>query len=198
MSLVRTKKAGAASAGFTLIEVLVALVILSVGLLGVCALILNAVKSNDSSYMQSQAALLANGMCDSMRANAQGAISGDYNTGGYISTYTTSSNCGGTTTSSSSGGSSGGSGTCTAAQVAQTDLNNWVNRLPQLLPSGAGSVTVTSATVDGGNLATVSVEWNDTRAAIAFSGSSSSSGGSSSGGSSGTTLGSVGVKCNLP
>lgn len=54
----------------TLIEVLVALVILGVGLLGAAALQLNALKYTDSARMTSQASFIAYDLMDRIRANA--------------------------------------------------------------------------------------------------------------------------------
>lgn len=59
-----------AQAGMTLIEVLVALLILSVGLLGAAAFQLNALKYTDSSRMTSQASFIAYDLMDRIRANA--------------------------------------------------------------------------------------------------------------------------------
>jgi type IV pilus assembly protein PilV len=59
-----------AQEGMTLIEVLVALLILSVGLLGAAAFQLNALKYTDSSRMTSQASFIAYDMMDRIRANA--------------------------------------------------------------------------------------------------------------------------------
>jgi type IV pilus assembly protein PilV len=59
-----------AQEGMTLIEVLVALLILSVGLLGAAALQLNALKYTDSARMTSQASFIAYDMMDRIRANA--------------------------------------------------------------------------------------------------------------------------------
>ncbi|MCW8275819.1 type IV pilus modification protein PilV [Pseudomonas sp. PCH199] len=56
--------------GMTLIEVLVALLILSVGLLGAAAIQLNALKYTDSARMTSQASFIAYDMMDRIRANA--------------------------------------------------------------------------------------------------------------------------------
>jgi type IV pilus assembly protein PilV len=55
--------------GFTLIEVLVALLILVVGLLGAAALQLNALKYTDSSTLSSKASFIAYDMMDLIRAN---------------------------------------------------------------------------------------------------------------------------------
>ncbi|VVN84757.1 type IV pilus modification protein PilV [Pseudomonas fluorescens] len=59
-----------AQEGMTLIEVLVALVILSVGLLGAAAIQLNALKYTDSSRMTTQASFIAYDLMDRIRANS--------------------------------------------------------------------------------------------------------------------------------
>jgi type IV pilus assembly protein PilV len=61
---------GRAQEGMTLIEVLVALLILTVGLLGAAAVQLNALKYTDSSRMTSQASFIAYDMMDRIRANS--------------------------------------------------------------------------------------------------------------------------------
>ena len=55
--------------GTTLIEVLVALLVLAIGLLGAAALQLNALKYTDSSMLGSQASFIAYDMMDRIRAN---------------------------------------------------------------------------------------------------------------------------------
>lgn len=57
-------------AGMTLIEVLVATLILAIGLLGAAMIQLNALKYTDSSRMTSQASFIAYDMLDRIRANA--------------------------------------------------------------------------------------------------------------------------------
>src|SRR5471032_1686273 len=56
--------------GMTLIEVLVAVLILAVGLLGAAVIQLNALKYTDSSRMISQASFIAYDMLDRIRANS--------------------------------------------------------------------------------------------------------------------------------
>jgi type IV pilus assembly protein PilV len=69
---------GRSSAGMTLIEVLVTLVIISVGLLGVAALQLTTVRNNYDAYVRSQAAVMASAMLDRMRANRDDAMKNMY------------------------------------------------------------------------------------------------------------------------
>ena len=54
--------------GFTLVEVMVSLVVLSLGLLGVAKMVMLSSHSNDSAYLRTQATALAYEMLDYMRA----------------------------------------------------------------------------------------------------------------------------------
>jgi type IV pilus assembly protein PilV len=56
-------------AGFTLIEVMVALIVLVLGVLGAAAMTLNSLRDNKQSGLRSQATALAYEMGDLMRAN---------------------------------------------------------------------------------------------------------------------------------
>ena len=67
--------------GATLIEVLVAFLLLAFGILGLSGLQINAQKNNQISLQRSQASMLACFLIDSMRANRKAAINGDYNLG---------------------------------------------------------------------------------------------------------------------
>ncbi len=55
--------------GFTLIEAMIALLIFSIGLMGMAALMLLSVKTNQSAYLRTQASFLAQSMADRVRAN---------------------------------------------------------------------------------------------------------------------------------
>ncbi|BBD77775.1 type IV pilus modification protein PilV [Hydrogenophilus thermoluteolus] len=67
--------------GLGLIEVLIAVLVLAIGLLGVAALQANALKANQSALQRSQATMLAYLMLDAMRANRDAATAGGYNLG---------------------------------------------------------------------------------------------------------------------
>ena len=66
------------ASGFSLLEVLIAVLVLAVGLLGVAALQLNGLKNNQSALQRSLATTLAYSMMDAMRANRAGALAGNY------------------------------------------------------------------------------------------------------------------------
>lgn len=65
--------------GFTLVELLIALVIGSVGILGMASMQLNSLKSTNHSFFRSQASLFSYEMVDYMRANRKSVIDQDYN-----------------------------------------------------------------------------------------------------------------------
>ena len=66
------------SRGFTIIEVLVSMVILSIGVLGLGMLQMAAMQNTQGGYLRSQATILAYDIIDSMRANIPAVTGGDY------------------------------------------------------------------------------------------------------------------------
>ncbi|HEX4023748.1 MAG TPA: type IV pilus modification protein PilV [Steroidobacteraceae bacterium] len=133
--------------GFTLVEALIALVILSVGLLGVAKLVVSAVHADDSAYMRGQATQLAYEMLDQVRANKPAALDGGYALAAAYSDCLTVP--------------------CTGDMLAQLDLYNWQGRLGQALPTGTGTVAV-AADPNGDQIATITVSWDDSQAQWAF------------------------------
>lgn len=140
--------------GFTLVEVLVSLVVLSIGLLGMARLILLSSHSNDSAYMRSQATALAYEMLDNMRANAAAAEAHSYDTP-LSSIPATPTSC------------VPPSGTaCSQTQLALYDVYSWKQHLAGgALPSGTGSVVTSTSTPVS---ATIVVQWDDSAASAAF------------------------------
>ncbi len=74
MSVTRAIAKGARrQRGFTLVEVLVALIVLAIGLLGLAQLQARGLKFNQDAYVRSQATTLAYEIIDRMRANRDSA-----------------------------------------------------------------------------------------------------------------------------
>lgn len=69
--------------GISLIEVLVAVFVFSIGLLGMAGLMLMSARSNHSAYLRTQVAFLASNMAERMRANPIGVWRGSYNSDSY-------------------------------------------------------------------------------------------------------------------
>ena len=105
-----------AQRGATLVEVLVALLVLSIGLLGVAALQVSALQTNQGAHVRSQASVLAYDIADRMRANRAVALAGGYNV-----LYTVTP--------------SGGA-------LNELDLQNWKAALTNTLPTGEGEISL--------------------------------------------------------
>jgi len=118
--------------GFTLIEVLVAGLILAIGLVGVAGLQAFSLKNNQSAFMRSQATALAYDLADRMRSNVAGANGGFYDPA----------------TAALTAGCAATSG-CSPAQMAQHDLAEWNNTVATYLPLGEGFVCIDSTPNDG-------------------------------------------------
>jgi type IV pilus assembly protein PilV len=138
--------------GYTLLEVLVALLVFSIGLLGLGALLVSAVKGNHQAYHHSQAVYVAEAMADGMRANLAAVRAGNYNTGGLITTHG-GSNC----------------TNCSSAQIAARDLGEWVAMANSRLPNGGIGIDCTSGTITPipagaayNGICTINVGWDET------------------------------------
>ena len=127
--------------GFTLIEVLVTIVILSIGLLGVASLQLNSLKGNQSALESSVAAALAMEGADRVRANLP-AIR-DPESGNIVSSpeYLLMDSAGSDPDCIDTG--------CTKEQLAQTDAFQWISSIKQQLPNGVGVICRDSTPNDG-------------------------------------------------
>jgi type IV pilus assembly protein PilV len=149
------------SGGFTLVEVLVSLVVLSIGLLGTAKLMLFSSRSNDSAYLRSQATELAYEILDNMRANRQQAIAGSY-----VTPLTAAA--------TSPGFTCIGAVACTPSNLALYDIYQWklrLNATSGLLPAGAlptGQGSVVTALVGTQTTVAITVQWDDTVAQSTF------------------------------
>ncbi|MEO7128181.1 MAG: type IV pilus modification protein PilV [Rhodoferax sp.] len=141
--------------GFTLLELLVSVLILSFGLLGIGGMMALTLKSNGSSYFKQLSVQTAYNVIDRMRANSQMAIAGSYNVNNLVT--------GGVPTIPTAPSTDCTISTCTPAQMAAYDSWYWLASSVAQLPSGCASVT--TAPASGGNtLVTVTVQWDDSRA----------------------------------
>lgn len=136
--------------GFTLLEVLIAVLVFSLGLLGVAGLMVLSVRTNHSAYLRTQASFLAQSMADRMRANV-----------GWTTEYN------GTYDASTLDG--GDCDVCTPDALAGRDKAIWSRQLVSFLPDpsatiecagsqlGVGGTQRGAAPFDG--LCTMTIEW---------------------------------------
>ncbi len=135
--------------GFTLLEVLIALLVLMAAMLGLAGLQTMSLSTNHSAYLRSQAIIQAHEMADCMHANPAGVKAGAYNSiSGLessspvcLTTYTTGDALAGID--------------CTSTQMAQFDAYEWNTANASALPSGAGTV----AGPDGSGVYTITLSW---------------------------------------
>ncbi|OYW15342.1 MAG: type IV pilus modification protein PilV [Hydrogenophilales bacterium 12-64-6] len=126
--------------GFTLLEVLVAVLVLAIGLLGLAGLMTASVRNNQSAYQRTQATWLAYDIVDRMRVDRAAALASNYNT------------------------ALGSPAICAAtpvlagATMAANELTDWKNQVACALPAGDGAIAV-----QANRSVTITVQWNDSR-----------------------------------
>ncbi|MDM8559267.1 type IV pilus modification protein PilV [Candidatus Parabeggiatoa sp. HSG14] len=130
------------SSGFTLLEILVALLIVSIGFLGVATLQIRGYQFNHAAYSRTQAVFLASDIMDRMRVNAEEARKGSY-----------SKECPQTDDVGCDGNN------CSSEQLAVYDLAKWCNSLQNTLK---GEV---NASIQGNasNNFTITISWKKPR-----------------------------------
>ncbi|MFT5721745.1 MAG: type IV pilus assembly protein PilV [Motiliproteus sp.] len=131
--------------GFTLIEILVAVLILAIGVLGLIGMESLALNNNLGAYQRSQASILAYDLADRMRANRAGvAVSA------YLAAFPTGA-------SHACVSYSGAASACSPLEIAENDIYRWTLTIADLLPGGVGSLDLASG------IQTVTVSWDDNR-----------------------------------
>ncbi len=122
------------SRGTSMIEVLIAVLILGIGLLGIAAMQAVTLRNGQSSLERSEAVMQGYGVFDSMRSNMTNARANSYNLPRTCAVPAANST------------------------LAQRDLGQWINGIQDTLgPSACGTVNCLS------NVCTVTVDWLDSR-----------------------------------
>ena len=132
--------------GFTMVEVLVALVVLAIGLLGIAALYLNSLQAGRTAVYRTEAINLAADLADRIRMNrtAQAA---------YGTSFTDVEVPVGTCVST---------GGCSDVDRASTDQFNWKAEIAEQLPNGEGQVVVTLPVAAGEPASyVVTIRWSE-------------------------------------
>ena len=121
--------------GFTLVEAMVALIVLSVGLLGIAALYVETLRANRTSLYRTQAVNMATDIGDRMRSNRNPA-------GAYA--------CGNPCDPTAGGN-----------VIAIADLTDWMNQIAAQLPGGTAGVAYTAPTATTPAAYVVGVNWDE-------------------------------------
>lgn len=135
------------SRGFTLVESLVALVVLSIGMLGIAALHVEGLRSARTALTRTTAVTLASDMADRIRANRTATVEYDV----LVTSADTNANC-----------KPGGAG-CSIADLAHHDKAVWLGAIEAALPGGTGTIDCDDADVPA--TYTITVTWSEVGAA---------------------------------
>ena len=143
--------------GFSLVEVLVALLVLSIGLLGLAALQTTSLKYNTDSYFRTQATYFVYDIVDRMRSNSASVVDGGTydvpdasSATSIISTYQSckSSSC-----------TCDATAVCDTTQLATHDLGKWYERMGQVLPGASNNLA--TIVIDSTKKVTVTINWTE-------------------------------------
>ena len=169
-------------AGFTLIEILITVLVLSIGLLGLAGMQITGLRANMSSEARSKATLLANDIAERMRNNPLGVQNNNsVDDNKYDGVSTANENCTNLPDpfcSDYNNGSETTADDCTPAEMASYDAWVWSCGMPKangvlhggvthLLNNGTGSVTcndIDAGDADAcspGSSYTITVSWNE-------------------------------------
>ena len=125
--------------GFSLVEVLIALIIMSVGMLGIASLYVQSMQAGRTSLFRHNAVTLAGDVTDRIRANPVAIAA--YAGGGGDNSCTD------------------GTTTCSNTQMAAHDIFLWAQQATDTLPNGAVVVTVDQTVIPP--IYTIAINWDE-------------------------------------
>lgn len=162
--------------GATLIEVLIALLVVSLGILGVAGIQATAISDTNNSSVRGLVAMQATSLAMAMHANrafwAGGVAPPSFTTqGGNVTDATgvlnaTVPKCFSTVVNSP--------GSCIPAQLAAYDVQQWAASLGQLLPSASSKVQCTTSTTTP-IACSITINWTERFVALSADAASNSS-----------------------
>lgn len=138
-----------AQGGFTLLEVLIAAIVMAIGLIGIAALQVTSAKYAESATQRGQAATLAQELVERVRLNLGEARDGNYDF---------------TSLPDPEGGPDCETSACDPANMRAYDLAVWSGRLQATLPNPAASIVTTApaSALDPATI-TISIGWDNSR-----------------------------------
>jgi type IV pilus assembly protein PilV len=165
--------------GLSLIEILVTVVVLSIGLLGIAGMQAFGMRYSHDSYARSQANILANELIERMHANPNGVANGDYKDAEGNAALNCSAVTNDPAHAANAAPDCAGASTCSVTELAQLDFfrtrcgqfltgpGALVGGVENLLPGGVVTIICTDLdpanppACEGDNTRTVRVRWQD-------------------------------------
>lgn len=131
--------------GFTMVEMMVALVVLAVGMLGVASLFATSLNSGSSAISRMQAVSLVSDLADRIRANPTANVA--------YQAAAANKNC---------VGGNVGAVTCAPSDMAANDLYIWNQQIASAWPGGSGTGAVTVVDAGAGVFTyTIQISWTE-------------------------------------
>ena len=127
--------------GFTLVEVLIAMIVLSVGMLGIAGLYLHSIQAGRTSVFRHQAITLAGDVADRIRANPSAGV--NYQAAGQDN------------------GCVDGAVDCTPTEMAQNDIDTWDTQAASALPGGQIGIVFTDNAGVAPDTYQITVSWSE-------------------------------------
>lgn len=132
--------------GFSIVEAMVALIVMSVGMLGIAGLYVSSLKAGRTAILRTQAVNFASDIADRIRANRTARTAYD------TATVAPCSVPGGGATPAETA----------ARNLAATDTCQWTQNIVRLLPQGAGTIGFNAGAPAGmPNIYVVTVTWRE-------------------------------------
>jgi len=144
--------------GFTLLEALVSVVVVSLGLLGILGMQAIGLANTHQSLERATAAIATQNITERMRANPVGFANGDYDGIAHPAAGQAPTDC--------------SAQSCSPAQMAAFDAYQWDVRLGNILPSGRGRITCNDSPCTAQSPRTVTVIWRESDRVLDQGGSS--------------------------
>ena len=166
----KSRSSRRAAGGFSLVEVMVALLVVSIGLLGIAKMQALALSSTGSAKMRSLASIEAASLASTLHADRA------YRSSLPVAVTATVGSTGDVTSAQDSTLNSTGTArpapctnispavVCTAAQIAAIDLGDWADSLVALLPANANSgatLVCSQYATTAANACTITITWTD-------------------------------------
>lgn len=142
------------STGFTMIEMLIALLVLSVGLIGLAALQGRGQQFNHAAYVRTQAVFIAYDIMDRIRANP----GTDKNSGSYAIPLPSDQDCPFEKMAGKCDGNS-----CSESQITQYDIYQWCHFIQTTLPDGEAIIAAKDINSDGRTDYIITLMWAEDR-----------------------------------
>lgn len=168
----KTQSRAQRARGFTLLEVMVAVLVVAIGMLGLAKMQALAVSSSQVSGSRSMVAMQASSLASAMHSGrGYWAVTTTAPASCLITGNTIDSGCGALATTAACGTSAA---TCTDAQLAAFDLSEWAANMKTQFPSHKTTVACTSSATTPVSC-TIKVVWTEKTVAAVNQGDAAAS-----------------------